>query len=191
MRSVFLQTSKLLCLFALVVLSVACKNLDSYTSSSTGLNEDNYQQFNGMYNAQPDSSYKRNLADFLIVNHYLNYPSEKMDSFYDTLSVELKFIDSKTLSVSVYRNGELESIYELPGRLRRGYFELFPQYDYDPEIPVVLGTFTVHESRFTITEQKEIKVDLLDKTYLQVLFFKVPVMKRRYSDNVFYPIVSD
>ena len=163
----------------------SCLSLRTLDYNSGTLDESNFEGVCGLYQAQPDSMYKRNLAECLLVNYYLNYQSTKIDSFYDTLEVKIETIGSDQLKVVVYRNLEEESSQILKGRLKNGYFVLDQQYQYDSEIPVMLGISTRQKSRITLNEQGDLIVDFKELTNLKLILLPLFFHKLEFMEQEF------
>lgn len=166
----------------------SCVTLRPIENDKGILSHSNFESLNGLYHAQPDSAYKPNLAELLVANYYLNYPSKKIDTFYDTLEVEIKTLSSNEIEVTVFRNNIQESINILKGRLKNGYFIIKQQFEYDPELPIVLGMTTRQKSRLTNDEEGNVIVDTEEMTNGRFLLIPLFFQTGKYYNREFKKI---
>jgi hypothetical protein len=174
--------------YLILFLFTSCVALRPLENQSGNLSESNFKRLNGLYQAQPDSAYKANLADLLIVNYYLNYPSKKIDTFYDTLEVEIKAVSPHKIEITVFRNKIQESRRTLKGKLKNGYFLIKQQYQYDSELPIVLGTSTRQKSRLTIDKAGNVLVDAKEMTNVRFLLVPLFFQTDQYFNREFKKI---
>jgi hypothetical protein len=129
---------------------ISCTTLNKVTVPHEALNYSNFTQLNGRYSAKPDSTGQPNLADFLLVNYYLDHISYNVG---DSLEVELKAKDNKHLEVKVFRNQTLESKEIIRGKLKNNHFVLSRQAHLETDCFGFLNVPTWQKTRLRLQDE--------------------------------------
>jgi hypothetical protein len=114
---------KYLKLIPLIFLLYSCKILDQPKSTKDlqEINENNLKLMNGSYNVFSTDSTYRTLDDILFkmkgIYNFANLPDS-------TVKINLEFIDSERLKVSLLKGDEILKMKIRKGRIQDGYFTL-------------------------------------------------------------------
>jgi len=162
----------------------SCVALNETTTKTDKLDQENFIEINGIYSARPDSSWKPTLADFLIINYYLDHLSYEDD---DTLLVELVTLNTRQIKVRVFRNKNLEFEKVLKGRLKNNYFVLNRQVHLENDLYGILKTLTRQRTRIGHIDNNLI-VDSEEEWYSGILIFPSLYVKYEYYGENFKKI---